>query len=87
MQIYIMKDALTLGVVIAEGTLLPSGRVKIENELSDIPPQVYAVREWAASEEEARSAFEDMKSRKIEGFRKQIEKFEAVQFRIYNQTA
>lgn len=87
MQIYIVKDALTLGVVIAEGTILPSGRVKVENELSDVPQQVYAVREWAPSEEAARSAFEALKARKIEGLQRQIDKFKSVQFRIYNQTA
>ena len=80
MKVWITKYALTRGIIEADGELTSSDSVSILNRDLSLPTHWFYKGDWHSDKESAIAKAEEMRQKKIESLKKQIEKLEEMKF-------
>lgn len=80
MKVWITKYALTKGIIEADGELISSDSVSILNRGLSLPTHWFYKGDWHSGKQSAIKKAEEMRQKKIESLKKQIEKLEEMRF-------
>lgn len=80
MKVWITKYALTKGIIEADGGLTSSESVSILNRGLPLPTHWFYKGDWHSDKKSAIKKAEEMRQKKIESLKKQIEKLEGMRF-------
>ena len=80
MKVWITKYALTKGVIEADGELTSSESVSILNRGLSLPTHWFYKGDWHSDKQSAIKKAEEMRQKKIESLKNQIEKLEGMRF-------
>ena len=80
MKVWITKYALTRGIIEADGELTSSDSVSILNRDLSLPTHWFYKGDWYLDKESAIQKSEEMRQKKIDSLKKQIEKLEEMRF-------
>lgn len=80
MKVWITKYALSRGIIEADGEFTSSDSVSILNRDLPLPTHWFYKGDWHSDKESAIKKAEEMRQKKIENLKKQIQKLEEMRF-------
>ena len=80
MKVWITKYALTKGIIEVDGELISSDFVSILNRGVSLPTHWFYKGDWHSDKQSAIKKAEEMRQKKIESMKKQIQKLEEMRF-------
>ena len=80
MKVWITKYALTKGIIEADARLTSSDSISIKELNSDLNSNWFYKGDWHSDKESAIKKAEEMRQKKIDSLKKQIEKLERMRF-------
>lgn len=80
MKVWITKYALTKGIIEVDGELISSDFVSILNRGASLPTHWFYKGDWHSDKQSAIKKAEEMRQKKIESMKKQIQKLEEMRF-------
>ena len=80
MKVWITKYALTKGIIEADGKLTSSDSVSVSLDTLSLPTHWFYKGDWYSDKQSAIQKAEEMRRKKIDSLKKQIEKLERMRF-------